>query len=226
MKNAEKSFIGIVVLFGACLVVLVTYVSLLGENNKIDSAVLTFFENLRAQRYFSLADNQNIVESLDVFDTGGEYPENCLALELALLEKYRIPDSSGYKPEIRKSRFWIPFTGKSSIRIDLLLKEKEDALLSFFRKSPPQPFTDDLFTVERKGGRWLITAINIRNSSLSETFSRIREELDIGSYITLSGTRLTVNPIEFDTKNIDTIESRKLNYIFRKLSRLTESGNP
>ncbi len=228
MKNIGKSFIGVVTLLGVCFVVLVTYVSLLGENNKIDSVVDSFFENMQKQRYFSIEDNQNIVISFDVFDIGGEYSENCLFLELALLEKYNISGAFDYKIQIKKNHFWIPFTNKSKIHIDVSLEKPEDSnIFSFFKKSRQPEFLNNLFTVERKNGRWLITAINIQDSSLFKSFNRIRDNLNIDGYVSFSGTTLTVEPIEIDTKNITNLERRKLNYIFQKLSQLIESaGHP
>lgn len=225
MKNIGKSFAGIVILLGGCFVVLIIYVSLLGENNKIDSVVDKFFESIQEQRYFSIEDNQNIVESFKVFDMDGEYSENCLLLELALLEKYDISNTSEYNIEIEKSHFWIPFINNSNIYIDVSMKKAEDpGVFSLFDKSQQNEFVDNLFTVERKEGRWLITAINIQNSSLFESISKLRESLNIDSYVSFSGTKLIVKPIEIDTENITNIERRKLNYIFQKLYQLTEAS--
>lgn len=228
MKNIGKSFIGAVTLFGVCFVVLIAYASLLGENNKIDSVVDNFFQNMRGQRYFSIEDNQNVVKSFDVFDIDGEYSENCLFLELALLEKYNISDAFDYKIETEKSHFWIPFTNNSKIHIDVYLEKPADSnIFSIFKKSQRPEFVKNLFTVERKDGRWLIAAINIQDSSLFESFNRIKDDLNIDSYVSFSGTSLTVKPIEIDTKNITNIERRKLNFIFQKLSQLIESaGHP
>lgn len=225
MKNLGKSFVGILALLGVCFVVFIIYVSLLGENNKIDTVVDNFFVSMQEQEYFSFEDNKNIVENFDVFDIDGEYSENCLSLELALLRKYNISDASDYKIKINKSHFWIPFVSDSNIQIDVLLKSSEDSNgIALLKKSDGPEFVANLFNVERKGDRWLITAINIKDSSFFESFKKFRDSLNVESYILISGTKLKVKPIEIDTKNITNTEKRKLNYIFQKLYQLTESS--
>jgi hypothetical protein len=225
VKNIGNSFIGILTILGVCFVVFIIYVSLLGENNKIDTVVDNFFASIKEQGYFSFEDNKNIVANFDVFDIDGEYSENCFSLELALLSKYNISDASDYKIKIKKSHFGIPFTKNSNIHIDVLLKDSEDPNnFSIFQKSEQNDFVKNIFTVERKGGRWLITAINIQNSTLFESINHLRESLNIDSYVSISGTKVDVKPIEIDTKNITNIERRKLNYIFQKVYQLTETS--
>jgi hypothetical protein len=221
VKKIGKSFVGILTLLGICFVVLITYVSLLGENNKIDSVVDNFFSNLQAQRYFLYENNQNIVEGFDIFDMDGVYSDNCLFLELALFEKYNISDPSDYEIEIKKSHFWIPFINNQNIQIDVSLLNSEDS--KFFSLSNDLEFVDNLFTVARKDGRWLIASINILASPLFESVNGLRESLKIDSYVTITGTKLSVSPIEIDTQNITVIERRKLNYIFQNLYQITES---
>lgn len=224
VKTIGKSFIGFITLIGFCFLVLIIYVSLLGENSKIDSVVENFFKNIQDQRYFSTVDNQSIVESFNVFDIEGEYSENCLLLELALFEKYDIPDAYDYEIEIEKSHFWIPFLNDSNIDINVSLEKPDNSKI--FPLSNKSEFVDDLFTVARKSGRWRITSINIRDSSLIESVNKLRDSINIDSYISFSGTKLTIKPIEIDTENITIIEKRKLNYIFQKLHQIAEtSGN-
>ena len=201
------------------LVILLTYASIWGENNKSDAAIKKFFDNVQTQKYFSLDDNFQIIKSLEIFDTEGDYSENCFLLELVLLEKYNLTNVFNYRVKIEKSSFWVPFIGEPNIKVDIALYNKEDGILSsVINNSKNVEPIKNLFTVTRIDGSWKISSINLKNSPLIVEFNRLKTSLSVDHIVTRVGTKIKVQPMEIETKNLSTIEKRKLNYIFQKIN--------
>ncbi len=225
MKIRNRSAVFIIGILLTCFAFILIFVSLLGENNKIDHVVDAFFEKIQSQQYFSIDDNGNIVENANVFDVGGDFSENCLLLELALLEKYDITDASKCKIEVDKECFWVPFVRGSDINVGISLKNPEAwQFSSLFKKGMKTEPIENLFTVTRTNGKWLISSIHLKDSPLIASVNRLREGLHVGDYVTQSGTKIIVNPIQIDTENISAIEKLKLSYIFQKLNMMIETS--
>jgi hypothetical protein len=219
VKRIGTSLVVIIALFIFFLTIILTYASVWGENNKANSAINRFFENIQEQNYFSQKSNLQIVESFKVFDTGGDYSENCFLLELALLKNYNLTKTSGYKVKIQKSNFWIPFISKPDIKVDITLKNVANGYLSsIVNNSKSAKPIKNLFTVSRKDGTWKITSINLKNSPLISEFKRLKTGLSVDRFVTRVGTKIIVQPFEIESKNISTIEKRKLEYVFQKIN--------
>jgi hypothetical protein len=219
VKRIGISLIVIIALFVFFLAIILTYAAVLGENNKVDSAINRFFKSIQEQKYFSQKSNLQIVESFKVFDTGGNYSENCFLLELALLKNYNLTKSSGYKVKVQKSNFWIPFIHEPYVKVDITLNNIGNGYLSsIINNSQNAKPIKNLFTVSRKNGTWKISSINLKDSPIITNFERLKTGLSADKFVTRVGTKITVKPFEIDTKNISTIEKRKLEYIFKKIN--------
>jgi len=219
VKRIGTSLIVIIALFVFFLAIILTYASVWGENNKADSAINRFFENTQEQNYFSQKSNLQIVESFKVFDTGGNYSENCFLLELALLKYYNLTKASGYKVKVQRSNFWIPFISEPYVKVDITLNNVENGYLSsIINNSQNAKPIKNLFTVSRKDGTWKISSINLKDSPLITEFKRLKTGLSADQFVTRVGTKITVQPFEIETKNISTIEKRKLEYVFQKIN--------
>lgn len=220
MKKIGTPLIFIVVSFAFFLAIILTYASLWGENNNADAAIKRFFEDIQAQNYFSTENNSQIIENLEVFDTGGNYAENCFLLELALLEKYNLINVSEYQVTIDKNSFWVPLIREPDIKVDITLRKKENGILhSITNNSDNSEPIKNLFTVTRNDGRWKISSINLKGSPLIGHFKRLKTGLAVDRFVTRVNTKITVQPIEIETKNLSTIEKRKLSYIFQKINQ-------
>ena len=226
MKNIVTPIKLTIAFVALLLVIILTYASIWGENNKSDAAIKSFFDHVQTQNYFSLDDNLQIIESLEVFDTGGDYSENCFLLELVLLEKFNLTNASSYKVKTEKNGFWIPFIGEPNIKVDITLNSTENGILStVINNSKNNEPIKNLFTLSRINGSWRISSINLKKSSLIADFNRIKTSLSIDNVVKRVGSKINVLPMEIETKNLSTIEKRKLNYIFQKINYEIKEAN-
>jgi len=199
------------------------FVSLLGENNKIDATVHNYFKNVQAQEYFSEEDNLKTVADLDVFDIEGEFSENCFLLEFALLEKYGLIESQAYDIVLEKDIFWIPFSGNSSVNVSVSLHPSRNSFRSFIEDDAVEVISG-LFTVKKINGLWRIASINVKDSALLPYVKSLRKDLVLESYVKTAGEKLIIMPVEIDTGNATIFEKRKLSYIFQKVNHLIQSS--
>jgi hypothetical protein len=200
---------------------LLVFVSLLGENNKIDGIVNSYFKKVQAQDYFSEEQNLKSVADLNVFDSGGEFAENCFLLEFAMLEKYGLITSESYDIILKKDIFWIPYFRKASVNVSVSLSSSEQRnFWSFLKPDNKKEIIENLFTMKRINGVWRIASIHLKNSTLFPYFNRLKENLALESYVETAGEKLRILPLEVDTNNATIFEKRKLRYIFKKVNHL------
>jgi len=122
----------------------VVYVSLLGENHRINALMDNYFTALKAHDYAAAA---------KCFGKAKPSAETHFLLELALLERYGL-EGGDYSVKIERDRFWLPYCGSDSVRVSLRLEKKASRLELL--KPGHQDYVGHLFTVRRVGGDWII----------------------------------------------------------------------
>ncbi len=122
----------------------VVFVSLLGENHRIDALMENYFTALKAHDYAAADKCFASVQPTD---------ETNFLLEQALLERYGL-SGGDYSVKIKRDRFWLPYYGSNDVRVSLRLEKKTSKL--DLLKPGHQGFVADVFTVRRTHGDWLI----------------------------------------------------------------------
>jgi len=212
--------------FVFCFVIVLVYISLLGENNRVDASVQRFFDEIKSKAYFSICNNTIIMGTDDPFKQGGDCAENCFLFELSLLKYFKLDNSDNYKVIVKKDHFWIPYSGDNYIKASLCLMNLKDySPFSFFGKKPDTLWIEDLFTMHRQNGVWKIVGIDLQNKAIFPIFEQLKKDLELGTYITRTGNKYIIRQMEIDTDHLDTIEKRKIEYILLKISRLIMDKN-
>lgn len=220
MKIFKAIILSAVILF----IVIIVYLSILGENHKINDAVNNFFENIK-KRDFIAATHFLTKEKKEAF-TNNDFSEMSFLLELSLLEKYNLMEKSDYKIKLKRSQFWLPFMNRNRIVVSVLFKDAER--LSSNKHSD---YIENLIVVRRTSGIWRIADINIDDSAIKGTYEKFKLHFNENRFIKMTSDRT----IELQNKkiNLDEIQSsekRMLKYFFYEIiadiNKKHEMGQP
>lgn len=221
MKKVNTPLAIVISLFAVCFALLLAYVALLGENGKIDSLIIGYFEKAKAQQYEGICNDDYMRSNEDLFSIDGECADNCFLLELALLSRYHLLTIGDYKPLVIKSHFWIPMFNDDTVKVSVLLANaNEIGPFHFLKRKEDKHYVKDLFTVERKEGMWKIKQILLGDTAFARDFNELKAEFKIDDYFTRNGGNITLGALDIDVKNLSDIEKRKVNYILQKTSRM------
>ncbi len=212
----KKPIVIVIGIFSIGFIFALAFVSLLGELNKVNESVENFFSAIREQKYYSKDPNMIAVASIDVFDTTGDFSQNCFLLELSLLEYYGLTNQPDYKIRFKRGNFWIPFLQKPSVNVHVSCSRPSKG---FDKATWPEPI-NNLFTVTRQKGTWRITSINLKSSPLFEKYQSLKPGTDTGDYMTKKGNDITFN-LKFNIENLTIVEKRKIQFILKRIAQLS-----
>jgi hypothetical protein len=212
-KNLYRT-LGIVLILS--LVAGISYISLLGENDRAQTTVKMYFDNIASQRY--QANTQLCSDAYNrQFDNVNDPITHQFSLETALLNHFRLINTAQYAIEAQRSEFWFPYLGTRTIRVSVRvqLRGAGDILTGLMDRNK-QEFIKDLVTLVREDGRWKIADIDIRTSSIAGDYQETKESMQHSKYVqqTAEGLSIKENTIEFAT--IDPIQKRIIRFNLNK----------
>jgi hypothetical protein len=170
----------------ALLICAVAYVSLLGENNKIDEVVQGFLQDIHASDY----------EAGILPNAAGPHedaPDALFLLDLALYEHFGFLGRTGSELVLKKDHLWIPFVNEGPVVVDVGLRRRagkgilnQASYLVGKIGSPAggTPLVNGLLTMARKNGNWVITSIDVKGSALEKDYASLQERLHAQRYLT------------------------------------------
>jgi hypothetical protein len=204
------ALVAVLVLVGA-----VGYVSLLGENNKIDELTQTFFQEIRGGTYGEITSGVRVkVPGPPEMST-----DSLFLLELSLLKHYDLLNNDAYEVITRRSHLWIPFVEENPVDIAVLLRKKSDgrsfknALASIGRlwsRGDDADFVGRLLTVRRINGNWVVESVNISGGVLEKTYAIMRERLQMHQYVTKNRHGFVVHEFPVNLESMDPVERHLL----------------
>lgn len=211
------------IVFAVCVVGILTYVSVLGENHQINRIITSYFNKLKDGMYLEACDNfaPNFQE--------GKLPDDeqrlnfNFLLELSLLKYYNLIDQDDYKVELKRNRFWIPFSSEDSVQVSILLKAKKDkTIANIFSRDHDQTknFIEDLIIVVREKGTWKIKQFNIANSAIEDIYNHVRQDIDVNKYVTMTSDGLRFQNAEINFKALTPTDKRLLRFSLYKIQRV------
>ncbi len=220
------ALVAVLILIGA-----IGYVSLLGENNKIDELAQAFFQEIRGGTY------GEITSGVRVKVPGpAEAPSDSLFLiELALLKHYDLLNNDAYEVITRKSHLWVPFMEDSPVDVAVLLRKKSDgrsfknALAGIGRLLSPgrdADFIGHLLTVRRRNGNWVVESVNISGGVLEKTYDNMRERLQMHQYVTKTRHGFVVHEFPVNLESLDPVERHLLLHVFQEVQVRLEGPRP
>lgn len=265
MEKPRLKLSVVFIILAVIVVGVLTYVSILGENHKINRVIVNYFNNLKDGEYLEACksfssnvqdervsstvrplaaamarldddfeagrlDTQVYQEERKALETRIQeiLDEHCLnfnfLLELSLLQYYNLVDHYNYKVEIKRNHFWIPFMRDDSVRVSILLREKEDkGIADTLSRGRTGNFIDDLIVVVREKGTWKIREFNVADTAIAGIYNDVPQNIDINKYTTktTNGFRLKDSDINFQT--LTPIDKRLLRF---SLYRIKKSLDP
>ena len=261
MERSRLNLPVIFIVLAVIVVVVLTYVSILGENHKINRTINYYFDKLKDGEYFEACksfssnfqderfssnvrplaaaiarlDDDFNAERLDEQAYQEErkaleariqemLDEHCLnfnfLLELSLLQYYNLLEHNDYNVELKRNRFWIPFSSDDSVQVSVLLRNKKDkSFADTFSRSHDKNFINDLIVVVREKGSWKIKQFNVAETAIADMYKDVRQDIDINKYTekTTNGFRLKDSDIIF--KTLTPIEKRLLKFSLYKIKK-------
>jgi len=224
VKKPRIIIAAVLAVVGICLVAAVIYVSLLGENGKINDLAEGFFEKV-------LKDQYELVTS-DVYRPPGEgefskenLPDSLFVLQLSLLKYYGCQDGGRCDIAIKKDHMWVPFVMEGPVRVSISLKRSIDkglrqvpsAMGRLFMKRHEPDFIDGLLTVERRHGKWVITGINLPGSKIEKIYADLSGRLNPNKYARVAPNYIVLHELNINTTGIDPVERKLLLHVLRKV---------
>lgn len=198
---------------------LIVYVSILGDNHKIDDLVTRFFNDLKTRNYNAacevLGDHPDI-RALSGDDACQNFG---FLLELAFLSRFGLLDKADYSIEIKRDHFWIPYLTDDRVRISVAFSEKKKNLVhDFFYGVDSDNFVRDIMMVERRKGQWVIGEVTLGTSSLYPHYTELKERIDLERFIQRTDGTFVIKTNDIRPENLDPIERRLLEFSLSRLS--------
>ena len=182
-----------------------TYVSLLGENNRINALINNYFTAVKARDY-AAADGY--------FGTQKPTDETHFILELALQERYGIKDPN-YSLSFKRDHFWLPYVSSDTVDVSVKLEQKVSKL--DWLPLGKNAYVSRIFTVKRVKGAWRIESIN--PGELEPTMQLASQALKRHSIITKLPQGFKVAECSVDTTKLTELEKRVMAYQLEEAAR-------
>jgi hypothetical protein len=212
-KNIFK-ILGLVLLFS--MVAGISYISLLGENDRARTTVKMYFDNIAGQRYEA---NTQLCSSTynRQFDNVNDPITHQFSLETALLNHFRLINTAQYTIETQRDEFWFPYLGRNTLYVSIRVHPQGpgNILTSLIDRSD-EKFLKDFVTLIREDGKWKIADIDIRASAIAKDYQETKNSMQHSKYIqqTAEGLSFKENTIEFAT--LDPIQKRIIRFNLNK----------
>lgn len=220
MNKLNTLISSILVFLGIAFFALVIYVSMLGDNHKIDYLVTRFFDDLKSRNYTSLC--QTMATDKNVVSFGGTDPcqDFFFILEMSFLSRYNLLDRNDYSIEIKRDHFWIPYLTDDRVRISIAFSEKKKNIIQeFIHGLDADDFVQDFMLVERRKGQWVIKEINLEGSSLYPIFNELKVQMDLDRYLLKTEQGFILKGNEIIPDRLTDLERRLLDFSLFKLSQ-------
>lgn len=203
------------------LVCAVAYVSLLGENNKIDELVQGFFQDIHAGIYDTGLRPNTAGPHEDAADA-------LFLLDLALYEHYGFLGRNDFEMVFKRDHLWVPFLREGQVLVGVGLRKRagkgvlnQASYLLGKVESPTgdTPLVKGLLTVTRKNGNWLIASINVRGSALEKEYASLEEELRAQRYLTRTAHGFAMKAFEARPDEMAFVDKEMLIQTLRKAEK-------
>jgi len=213
------------------VVIAIGFVSLLGENNKIDELTQAFFQEIRGGGF------GEVLSGVKVKAPGPAegLSDSLFLLELSLLKRYDLLGNDAYEVITWKSHFWIPFIDDNPVEVAVCLRKKPDskslkaALSSFSRLWSTGKDVDSiehLLTVGRRNGNWVVESVNVSGSGIEKTYDDMRRRFRLHQYMTEAGHGFIMHEFAVNPDSLDPVEKRLLLHVFQEAQMELEGGRP
>ncbi|NRA84837.1 MAG: hypothetical protein HRU22_14035 [Gammaproteobacteria bacterium] len=206
----------------ASFVTLLFFVSLLGENHRINDLIKEHFIKLKAEDYSAkcipISIGSIILEhqNQQVCDT-----QNFL-LSLSLLKKFDLLAAKDYNVNIKRDNFWIPYFSNGTVTVSLKLQNTSEQDYFSFNSQFEDAYVKELFIVKRKNWRWVIDQVNLNEPTLVEIFNDFQKTLNFDKYIEKTTEGYNFHDISIESQKLTGLDKRLLRFNLQKVAELLD----
>jgi hypothetical protein len=212
-KNISK-LLGLVLIIS--IVVGISYISLLGENDRAATTAKMYFDNIANKRYEANTQLCNDAYNRH-FDNINDPITHQFSLETALLNHFGLINTAQYTTETRRDEFWIPHSSKATLHVSVRINvQRSGNILTNFMNPSTSRYLVNLVTLVREDGRWKISDIDIRSSAIAGDYQSIKHSMQNSKYIQQTANDLTIKENTFEFATLDPIQKRIINFNLNK----------
>ena len=220
MEKPRLNLMVVFIVLAVFVVGVLTYVSILGENHKINRAINSYFDTLKNGRYREACESYSSDFQQEHLASDEERLNFSLLLELTLLKHFKLINYYDYEVELKRNRFWIPFSSDNSLRVSVLLREKGGkSIAETFSQGHTSNFIDDLIVVVREKGAWKIRHFNITDSAIAGIYNDVRQTIDINKYTTKTTNGFRLRDADINFKTLTPIDKRLLSFSLYRIKK-------
>ncbi|MBN1254026.1 MAG: hypothetical protein JXA50_02020 [Deltaproteobacteria bacterium] len=216
----------VVIVLGIFVVGILTYVSVLGENHKINRVINSYFGKLKDGMYLEACESYSSHLQQGQLAREEDNLNFNFLLELSLLKYYNLIDQDDYNVELKRSNFWIPFVSDDSVYVSIALKPKEDKeILDILSSDQSRNPIENLIIVVREKGTWKIREFTIADSSVGGIYNDLRQNVDLNKYVKMTPHGLQLKNAEINFKTLSPIDRRLLKFSLHKIRKSQDAGS-
>jgi hypothetical protein len=221
MKKPNINLLVVFIIFGIFVVGILTYISVLGENQQINRIIGAYFDKLKEGMYLEACESFSSNFQGGQLSNDEQRMNHNFLLELSLLTHYNLIDQHDYEVELKRSHFWIPYMSDDVVRVGVLLKKKE-ARRIFFAPSNEhgRDLINNLIVMVREKRTWKIKEFDVAGSSLAGEYNDLRQTLDLNKYVQMTSDGFRFNSAEINFKTLSPANKRLLNFSLYKIQKL------
>ncbi len=202
------------------VVVVLAYVSLLGENNKASKIVFMYLDNISKRNYESNIQfcTREYIKSFNAVDDPVTHQ---FSLETALLNHFGLIDNFKYLVDVQRSNFWMPLSGTDKVSISVRIRPQENE--GFFKRlflDHQRDYIYDLFELKREGGQWKIDQINVEASVLAENYQSTKKTMSDSKYIAQNEDGIIIKENYLDLEKLTSMDRRIITFNLNKVLNL------
>lgn len=193
---------------------LIVFVSVLGENHRVDFLVEGFFKDLGEGNYSRICPFVRTDASDD-----SACADRLFLLETALLSHFNLLDQKDYSLVIFRDRFWVPFASPDHVDVDVALTEKKSNMFErWMARFEVKERVDGFMTLERHNGQWKIASVRFNTPPLAQIMDDYANRLDLNRYIVKTANGYAFQPGEIDFSKLSPADRRLFEYSLKKIS--------
>ncbi len=203
------------------IILMIPFVSLLGENDRSITAVQAYFDNIMRKDFVAnevLCSKSFNARQVSLADNVTQQ----FSLETALLNHFKIGINSKYSVKAKRNRTWLPFMGNDALSLSLELvplDESESAVKHYFQFGSGE-YLPQFMTLIREEGRWKIDEIHVEGSVIQDTYSKALAVMREADFLNEQGDAVVLHEQVINLKAMGPIEKRIMVFNLNKLLTL------
>jgi len=203
----------IITLVTGIVFILAFFVSVLGENHKIDDLISAYISNLEEKEFSDKCIPVSINSELN---NESSCNQDNFVFFMSLLKRFNIFTAKNYSVKITRDNFWIPFYSDDTVKVSLsLLNSELEEDMGIFDE---YEYISNIFIFKRQDLRWELHEISIIDPDLIKIFNDIKQNLNFNKYIKNTPEGYIFNNVEVNINNITNVDKLLLKFNLQKIN--------